>query len=138
MRCCKNILTTVMTVLLLSVMMSCCQKAPINGDLDGMWQVMQVDPEPAYKPIGQRIYYNFYLHTCNLTVYGDGTFSTSVMAFDGEKMTLKFPDRVSDHHMDRLRQFGINSNPVTFTVEKLTSKSLVLRDGDTTVTMRKF
>lgn len=138
MRCCKNILTTVMTVLLLSVMMSCCQKAPINGDLDGMWQVMQVDPEPAYKPINARIYYNFYLHTCNLTVYGDGTFSTSVMAFDGEKMTLKFPDRVSDHHMDRLRQFGINSNPVTFTVEKLTSKSLVLRDGDTTVTMRKF
>ncbi len=37
-----------------------------------------------------------------------------------------------------LRQYGINTNPVSFTVVRLDKKNLILRDGETTVTLRKF
>ncbi len=114
-----------------------CQKAPINGDLDGQWQVMSVSPEPVDKPIDERLYYCFYLHTCNLTYY-DSMFTAGNMIFNGKTLFLDFPNAGSQLSTRCLRQYGINENPITFTVEHLDKKSLILRHGDTVVTMRKF
>lgn len=134
----KNIIACLVIASVFILMLTpSCQKAPINGDLDGQWQVMSVDPEPVDKPISQRIYYCFYLHTCQLTFYG-GVFATANMIYDGKTLSLDFPYADSELSIRRLCQYGINENPITFTVDHLDKKSLILRHGDTTVTMRKF
>lgn len=125
------------TILLVLLMPTSCQKAPINGDLDGQWQVMNVTPEPEDKPIKERIYYCFNLHVCNLTYYGE-VFTIGNMQFDGKTLYLDFPYADSELSVRKLRQYGINENPITFNVEHLDKKSLILRHGDTVVTMRKF
>ena len=67
-----------------------CQKSPINGDLDGQWQVMEVSPAHAETPIDARLYYCFYLHVCQLNYYG-GTLTTGSMDYSGDHITLSFP-----------------------------------------------
>ena len=122
--------------ILLLFLTSGCQKSPINGDLDGQWQVMEVSPAPAETPINARLYYCFYLHVCQLNYYG-GTLTTGSMDYSGDHITLSFPD-TSEETADGLRHYGIPANPVTFTVDRLDSKSLILRSATTTVTLRKF
>ncbi len=111
-------------LILISAMLASCQKSPINGDLDGQWQVMDVQPA-------------FYLHTCQLTYYGD-YFTTGNFRHADGKLTLDFPHANSQDKKMILRQYGINTNPVSFTVVRLDKKNLILRDGETTVTLRKF
>lgn len=91
---CRTLLSALYAFLLLLISFS-CQKSPINGDLDGQWQVMDVSPEPMEKPIEQRIYYCFSLHVCQLTYY-DGVFTAGNMAFDGKLSTLT---SLMPHHM---------------------------------------
>lgn len=139
-KCVKNI-TGVMAAFFAVVTVLClngCQKSPINGKLDGMWQVMSVVPEPEVKPYEANIYYNFYMHTVQLSVAVQGVWTSGNMTYDGESLTMDFPYVSNQTHLDRLGQYGIGSNPVTFAVVELTGKRLVLRDGDTVVTMRKF
>ena len=123
-------------ILVLSLLFS-CQKAPINGDLDGMWQVMEVSPPPKEILIEGRLYYNFSLHVCALSSYGAG-FTTGNMHYEGNLLTLDFPYAFSQENILKLKQYGINSNPVNFTVEYIDKNLLILKDGDTTVTLRKF
>ncbi|MDE6096993.1 MAG: lipocalin-like domain-containing protein [Muribaculaceae bacterium] len=127
------------TVLLcLSACVAGCQKSPINGDLDGQWQVMSVDPEPSDKVISDRIYYCFYLHTCQLSIYDIGIWTAGNMTYDGENLTLDFPNANSSESVSKLKHYGIYTNPVTFNIEYLDNKKLVLRNGETVVTLRKF
>lgn len=114
-----------------------CQKSSINGDLDGMWHVVSVEPtvDGPFEP--DRLYYNFSLHVCQLSTYG-GAWINGAMDYQSDKITVDFSSfNVPDQEV-RLRQYGINSDPVTFTVEKLDRKHLVLRDGDTVITLRRF
>lgn len=124
---------------IMAAMTQSCQKSPINGDLDGQWQVMEVNPEPTGTPVSSRLYYCFYLHVCQLNYY-DGTLATGNMDYSGNRITLSFPTVSSDDTAanEGLRQYGIGSNPATFKVESLDSRHLVMRDGETTVTLRKF
>ncbi len=119
-----------------------CQKSPINGNLDGQWQVMEVSPEPSETIIDRRLYMCFSLHTVQLTFYGSGPWqSGNILQFSDKTLSLEFPYvslDPTDKDEEILRQYGINSNPVTFSIERLDSKKLILRDGDTVVTLRKF
>lgn len=133
----KSATLSMLSALLMLTVSFSCQKAPINGDLDGQWQVMSVTPEPTQKPITENLYYCFYLHVCQLTYY-DGIFASGNIKFDGETLYLDFPYAFNEGNDIILRQYGIDENPITFTVENLDKKSLILRHGDTVVTMRKF
>lgn len=113
-----------------------CQKAPINGDLDGQWQVMEVEPKVEHPQFGGRLYYCFSLHVCQLTT---GPVVTSGnLSYAGDRIDINFPRFTSQAASDSLRWWGINSNPVTFKVEHLDKNRLVIRDGETTVTLRKY
>lgn len=126
-------------LLLMACGLTGCDKKPINGDLDGQWQVMDVEPEPT-TIIDQRIYYCFSLHTCTLTHYGQDRSDCMAgnMTYKGSSLFLDFPNYTTPEGMLKLQQYGIRSNPVTFTIETLNNKSLVMTDGFTTVTLRKF
>lgn len=126
--------------LLLLLLTTGCQKRPINGDLDGQWQVMDVDPPAPEIIITERLYMCFSLHVCQLTEYGKGANTVGNMRFDKKEdlLYLDFPTAISALSKARLKQYGIYNNPVTFTIEHLDKKKLILRDGEVVVTLRKF
>lgn len=115
-----------------------CQKSPINGDLDGQWQVVTVEPEVTEIILTEKLYMCFSLHVCQLSQYG-GVWTTGKMEYvNNQTLYLYFPYAITYLSEAKLRQYGINKNPVTFTIEHLDKKSLILRDGDVIVTLRKF
>ena len=115
-----------------------CQKSPINGDLDGQWQVMTVEPEAPETIIQERMYVCISLHTCQLSVYGAGIWTSGNMSYTGDKLTMEFPNANSPESIAKLKQYGIYSNPVTFTVVFTEKDKLILKDKDAVVTLRKF
>ncbi|MCH5224943.1 MAG: lipocalin-like domain-containing protein [Muribaculaceae bacterium] len=118
------------------ILFSGCQKAPINGDLDGQWEVMEVTPPPVEIVIDQRLFYNFNLHTCDLTYYG-ALFTQGNMRYDGETLWLEFPFSSHENFDLTLLQYGIHSNPVTFNVNFTDSHHLTLYNEDSTVVLIK-
>lgn len=112
-----------------------CQKAPINGELDGQWQVTDTTPLPSVEP-DVRLYYNFSLHVCSLSYYG-GYFLSGNMTYDEKTLTLHFPFAYVEHEMLDLTQFGIHSNPVTFNVEFKGHNTLILTNEESTVMLRR-
>ncbi len=124
-------------IILLTLFIQSCQKAPINGDLDGQWQIMEVSPKPTETIINERLYYCFYMHSCMLTYYGGGV-TSGTFIYDKKTIVLTFPYAQADITKQQLKQYGIYSNPVTFTIDYLDNKKLILRDGETVVTLRKF
>lgn len=128
----------VLLTLFLVLTFTQCQKAPINGKLDGMWEVKEIsDGESSLIP-RQRLFYNFYSHVCNLTTFGNPYLSGN-MNYTGETLTLDFPN-VNPSVITNLKlsDFGIYSNPVTFGVNFINNKTLDLKDGDITIRLIKF
>lgn len=136
----KAVLPLIMGIITLLIGFCSCQKSPINGKLDGQWQVMTVEPEPPEILLKNRLYYCFNLHICQLTTYGDGAVATGNMIYDQDTQTLEvsFPNISTPREIALLKQYGIYENPVTFIIEHLDSKTLKMRDGETVVTLRKF
>lgn len=135
----KSILPLIMGIIFL-IGLSSCQKSPINGDLDGQWQVINVEPQAPEILLDNNIYYCFNLHICQLTAYAYGAVATGNMVYDQDTRILEvsFPNISTPREYAILKQYGINENPVTFTIEHLDKKTLIMRDGDTMVTLRKF
>ena len=115
-----------------------CQKASINGDLDGRWQMMQLEIDDEYENVAsEQLYYNFYMHVCNLSYYG-GVFTEGNMKFENDVLWLQFPYIKTELGIENLKKYGIFSNPVQFRVEYLDNKKLILKEGDIVITLRKF
>lgn len=127
---------------MLTVMMALpsCDKKGINGDLDGMWQVMEVtgpDGEPVIAP--KRVYYAFQFHVCQLRDQ-NGRFenATGNLVYEGDMITLDFPYEDKIKNPKELEYYGIFTNPVVFHVEKLDKKSLIMVSKDSRVVLRRF
>lgn len=116
-----------------------CQKAPINGDLDGLWEIMEVYPEIAEKDklVTDRIFYAFELHICQIRAYGVFEFYAD-MRYDGNTLWLDIPGELDSYQLQLLRQVGISENPVTFQVEFPDSKTLILSNDQNMIKLRKF
>lgn len=132
----KPLYTLLAALLIVSIGLAGCQKKPINGDLDGQWEVMEVYPSPSYDS-GQRLFYNFSLHVCSLTMYGS-QFTVGTLSYDNNVIYLDFPDAYSQSSVKKLEEYGIYSNPVSFNVEFEGKKRLVLSNDDSTIILRKF
>lgn len=125
-----------------------CSKASHNGDLDGQWQVMQVvsGGEDVVFPEGEIYYYNFYLHTFQLSYTGKRSIRmTGNMAYDEADGRLALElgfvkaGRVSKELLDRLPYWGFSaSGEDVMRIEELTSSRLVMRHDDVTIVCRKF
>lgn len=141
-----KICLAVFALVAFQTMTQSCSKMPINSDLDGKWQVMEVveDGELVEFPHGKRYYYNFYLHVCQLAEeYGYIQDFTANMTYSDGRLTLDFPHvkngEVPASGLENLRFWGIPTlGEVTFKITHLTSSSLVMTDGSYTVRCRKF
>lgn len=128
----------ILYIFLVIMLMCGCQKMPVNGDLDGQWQVMEVTENNHVidRPLGQQYYICFSLHTVNLTT-GQVVTSGNIH-YDGQTLGMEFPYFHTPEENELLTSWGIYQNPVTFQIEKLTHKTLILKSGDVRVSCRKF
>lgn len=121
-----------MSVVLL-LLTSACGKTPINGDLDGRWQIMKIAYASGEEETPERAYYSIALHTINLMKVGV-TNQTGNMEYTGDSLFVVMPiSKVED-----LLPFGMNGTEQRFGVKELTSKHLVLQSEYARLEFRKF
>lgn len=120
------------------IILTGCQKSPINGDLDGRWQILEIEHNNEIELIkDQQLYYNFYLHVCNLSYYGM-IYTDGNLEYKDDIITLDFPYITAENEMKNLNRYGIYSNPVKFEVFYLDKKKLVMGNDESVITLRKF
>ena len=112
-----------------------CRKGDINGDLDGQWQIMElerVDEGEVCHP--ERTYYCLYLHTVNLTKADGSKIGGNMIYEEGKRLTLDFPVT----SVDKLYDWGIYERTTTFEIEHLSSEKMVLKSDKAIIVFRKF
>lgn len=124
-----------LAVTILVSLTTSCRKVPINGKLDGQWQVMKVEYDDGTTVTPSSSYYCFSLHVAQLNGNGGGSAN---MVYDGDVITLDFPYIKSENAAKSLYNFGIAENPASLTVVKLTGSTLVMQSSVATVTCRRF
>lgn len=131
-----------------------CDKVPMNGDLDGMWQLMTIQtPDTLRNMKSDRAYVSFQLH---LTQWNDLKTNRyfyshfihtadSLFFFDIAHHSKHAVDDNEDEwvtaeemHDGLFDCWGIHQLNPHYRVMKLDSRSLELRQADTTLTFRKF
>lgn len=137
---------------LLCGILSACDKMPMNGDLDGMWQLMGEERDSAAADLqATRHYISFQLHTAQFsTATNSRCFyahfrhtadslqflsicANSTNASDSDDNTPVPPDSIAS-----LRPWGIYELNPSFAVVKLNSTSLVLQSTHSRLHFRKF
>ena len=128
-----NTMKRYITAVLLVLMVSACGKMPINGDLDGRWQIMKIEYASGVEEAPERAYYSVALHTINLMKV-DVTSLTGNMEYTGDSLFVVMPvSKVKD-----LLPFGMNGTEHRFGVKALPSKYLVLQSDYARLEFRKF
>jgi hypothetical protein len=118
---------------LLLLMAGACGKMPINGDLDGRWQIMKIEYASGVEEVPERAYYSVALHTINLMKV-DVSNQTGNMEYTGDSLFVVMPiSKVED-----LLPFGMNGTEQRFGVKELTSKHLILQSDYARLEFRKF
>ena len=118
---------------LLILIVSACGKTPINGDLDGRWQIMKIEYASGEEETPERAYYSVALHTINL-MQVDVTSQTGNMEYTGDSLFVEMPiSKIED-----LLPFGMNGTEQRFGVKELTSKHLILQSDYARLEFRKF
>lgn len=134
------------TLILCVSLFGACRKTPINGDLDGHWQIMSVEWVSDGSDVSPllRSYICINLHIMqlrNVSLSEDpGSVFSGNMYYDKaeSKITVDFPYNTSPNQVDQLHPWGIYTNPVTFDIVKLDGKQLVLRTPETFITCRRY
>ena len=91
-------------IILLAVLASACGKLPINGDLDGRWQIMKIEYASGEEDTPERAYYSIALHTINLMQVGGGNQSGN-MEYTGDSLFVTMPISTKED----LLPFGMDS-----------------------------
>ena len=130
----------ILSILFATLFLVGCQKAPINGDLDGRWQIVTIEKDKESIDVkDEQLYYNFYLHVCNLSFYG-GVLTEGNFIYKDSKIYMEFPYINTQEGRAELESYGIYSNPVEFEIVKLDRKTLIIKEEDDNlvITLRKF
>jgi len=133
-------------IILIAFIVTACDKVPMNGHLDGMWQLMAIQDNTAGSVSDvktNRLYYSFQLHLVELNnneafahfshrgdsiVMYDWCYGNS----DGNSVNVKMTDAAA------LNKFGLYELRDSFKVEVLTSEKMQLRSRKATLSFRKF
>lgn len=124
------------------LLLAACDKVPMNGNLDGMWQLMAIQDNVTGGVSDvktNRLYYSFQLHLVEL---GNAEFyahfshqNDSIVMYDwcdGSAVNNKITDATA------LNKFGLYELRDSFKVEVLTSEKMQLRSRKATLSFRKF
>lgn len=134
----KHYIFPAIGILLLLTLLTSCRKAPINGKLDGMWQVMDIEYSDGTRAsVDYQAYYCIELHVVQLRGLSG---QTGNLHYADNKLTMDFPYVDTEAKLKSLKTYGIEENPQVFDIVTLTRSTLVMRSttGSVTVTCRKF
>lgn len=136
--------TMLAMVLICTTLLSGCRQWPINGKLDGQWQIMTIEnrhtgeittPEP-------RQYICFNLHVCNLWEYDGINKPAAELTYSkgDDSLSLRFSENnvTGIKNITILPKWGIYNLNVKFNILELDGKSLVLESDDSVLRCRRF
>lgn len=137
----RNISLAAIIALISIALFDSCRKAPINGKLDGQWQIMSinsVDDDTQLLPENTFRYVCINLHVIQFTGNGGGI--SGNMHYDkSEKIIFcDFPYNTEGAAFKHLENYGIYENPAKLEILTLTSSKLVYKTSGAIVTCRKY
>lgn len=125
-----------------------CDKLPINGKLDGMWQLMEIEYTNGIVEHPEKTYYSIQLHLIKLSKVYEGSLHGSnavnyVGRFEYTADSLVIKDLRANKDEDlvtkeQLIPFGLNGPVDRFKIEKLTNDKMILQSGSVMLSFRKF
>lgn len=126
-----------------------CQKLPMNGDLDGMWQLMTVNG----KKVERQTYISIQLHLAQLT-YGDTKNEFYYCHFKHQGSTMRFFDfcypcghenwnqdneKLPEADLHKIKPFvGEAAADITYHVDHLSDRRMILSNDTLKLVYRKF
>lgn len=140
---------------MLSILLSGCDKWPTNGDIDGMWQVMEISREDKIEDVkDMKLYCSFQLRLFCLgdiqktqrifgyTEYGSNTIRFHTFTYRSEYTEDNNVDVLLEDNnpndLETIQKWGFNSTDCTFKIEELNSSRMVLSNNGTKITYRKI
>ena len=134
--------------------MTACDHYLINGPLDGLWQLQNIErnnPDTIIRNDGD-LFYSFQRHTVLIGDYSnpnepighlkneqyDCIFERLGDCIKMEEFHLYYYREHLPYDTTRLKRFGLYEKKNTFNIEELTTKRLVLRSDSATITLRKY
>lgn len=125
------------------MLLSSCEKLPLNGQLDGMWQLMKIqrNGQESENTQEDRLYYSFQLNLMALQKGGQigylGRFAHNL-----DSLTIYDFRQQSDNSVlastSDLFPFGLNSTTEYFLIERLDNASLIIHSESVLLTFRRF
>ena len=141
---------------LLVVLLSGCDKTPINGDLDGMWQLQSIEtPEGTTQTKERRVYLCIQLHLAewwnpaqmnefhffsHFTHQGDSLCFFDLCRASAHTATGSDDTPLTAKEMAEgaLESWGIHTLDTRYRIRRLSSRHLELEKDDTVYAFRKF
>ena len=143
-----------LALVLLSFLLPSCDKMPMNGDLDGMWQLTSITtPDSTRDTRSQAVYMSIQLHLVqwNNVQRGRQFFShfthtaDSLLFYDFVHPSKYAVDNNKDEwitpaemHEGLFDAWGIHATDARYRIRHLDPHNLTLESADTTLTFRKF
>lgn len=125
-------------IIVISTIFSCAKK-PVNGKLDGRWQLMAIENHEtgiSLKP--EYTYFDFQLQLMQLVkTLGDDIRGESFwgrFVHTGDSLHI----RMIGTTWNRMEPFGLNDTIQRFSVEELTTKKMILNSTYSRLDFRKF
>lgn len=127
--------------------LSCTGKAPMNGNLDGNWQLMRIEDRTTGETENcHRLYWAIQLWVIELTDKGDNHFGNYIgrFVYDKDNNAIVISDfrlRSDENKLateDQLIHYGIPSSDATFDVVKANGKELILQSETAILYFRSF
>lgn len=141
----RNIIYILSVALSLLVFQSCELETSDNGNLDGNWQLMQIDTLATggrNDVKDQQLFYAVQVRLLCLNAYNTAVSSNMYFYFEHTADSLKLKPASSDghamYHVSSLRPYGINRELESFKVMLLNSDKMQLRSDSLLLTFRKF
>lgn len=113
---------------------------PMNGDLDGRWQLMAIDcHEDGVRTVPEYTYYDVSLRLMELKRKGDED-ELGIFGFRArfERTDDSLHIRMIRCKAAQMPPYGMNDTIQHFAVEKLDSKRMILNSDYARLTFRKF
>lgn len=149
----------VLSIFLILILCVSCDKVPMNGDLDGMWQLMSIEEGGVVTNIkSEKRYMSFQLHLvqfghgnkndingvlprhcyAHFKHKGDSIFIYD-LCHDSENATSADNNEwYREEDLQKIKPWGMYSLNNRFKVEKLDSDAMILRREDLVLKYRKF
>ena len=141
----RSLIYIVSVVVALLVFQSCELETSDNGDLDGNWQLMQIDTiaTGGSNNVKERqLYYAVQVRLLCLSAYNTDAESNLFFHFEHTADSLKLQSASSDGHVmypvSMLRPYGINKEQEAFKIMLLNSDRMQLRSDSLLLSFRKF